>query len=244
MRKRTAFTLIELLVSVAIMALLISILLPALGAARRHAQRTGCQTRLREVARALWAYSVANDSCVPYVISPLTNGGAVPGFGREDSPDDEINPYDRESWPDSLQNLLMPLYLGEDRKVFICPVALRGWPRKGANFESTYRDAGANQPNGMVSPEGTYFRESFGFLDGRPMNEYRLRLTGDPLKDAQRFGALRGTFLRDMIVREGETVLGPHDGGINVINREFGIEYRDKRTIQQDLAPFGAGVQF
>lgn len=59
----------------------------------------------------------------------------------------------------------------------------------GGSFQLTYRDAGANQPNGIVSPEGSYLRESSGFLDGRPMLKYRLRLTGDPVKDAQRYGA-------------------------------------------------------
>ncbi|HYE62266.1 MAG TPA: prepilin-type N-terminal cleavage/methylation domain-containing protein [Phycisphaerales bacterium] len=58
MRTR-AFTLIELLVVIAIIALLIGILLPALGKAREVGKDTVCKTRLGQVAKAVNLY--AND---------------------------------------------------------------------------------------------------------------------------------------------------------------------------------------
>jgi len=249
MKRRSAFTLIELLVVIAIIALLIAVMAPALSAARQRAQRTTCQTRLREVASAIWAYSVANDGRVPYIVSPMTNGSAaMPGFGQDSVTDAEINPYDDQKWPLSLQNVLLPLYLGNNRQVFVCPSAIRGWPRKGGAWQMTYRDAGINQPNGVIQevPQGqvSYNREAFGFLDGRPMNELRIRLTGHPLQDALLASYARGTYIRDMFVREGDTVRGPHGGGLNVVNREFGIEYRDQRTAQADLSINNAGARF
>ncbi len=54
-----AFTLIELLVVVSILALLISILLPALGRARKNSQRTVCLSNERQCALACNMY--AND---------------------------------------------------------------------------------------------------------------------------------------------------------------------------------------
>jgi prepilin-type N-terminal cleavage/methylation domain-containing protein len=240
-RRRPAFTLIELLVGVAIIALLIAIVMPALTAARRQGQITACQAKLREVSQALWAYSVANDGRVPHVISPMVNGK----FNSASVGDAEIDPFDRDLWPESLQNVLMPLYLGDDRRIFACPAGNRGWPRRdGGMFQMTYRDAGANQPSGQVAAAGQYEREAFGFLDGRPMVEFRPRFSGNALQDALIFSYMRGTFLRDMVLRDGPRVIGPHNGGINVINREFGVEFRSRRTIQPDLAPNGAGVAF
>jgi prepilin-type N-terminal cleavage/methylation domain-containing protein len=242
MRSRKAFTLIELLVVIAIIAALISMLVPACAAARRLAQTTACQAKLKEVSKALWAYSVSNDSRVPYVVSPMTNTG----FGDASKSDADLDPYDPDKWPDSFQNKLMPLYLGEDRKMFICPAANRGWPRNSGSFQMTYRDAAINQPSGTIVEDPlSYNRNAFAFLDGRPMVEMRPRFTGNLITDAQMFSYMRGTFLRDMVLREsGSTVIGPHDRGINVINREFGVEFRDAKSIKADLTPNGQAVLF
>ncbi len=57
MRRRAGFTLIELLVVISIIALLIAILLPALGAARQAAQSTTCLSNTRQMGLAIQMYA-------------------------------------------------------------------------------------------------------------------------------------------------------------------------------------------
>jgi len=59
------FTLIELLVVISIIALLVGILLPALGAARGTAQAIVCAGNLRSVGQALTSYTTDNHDLLP-----------------------------------------------------------------------------------------------------------------------------------------------------------------------------------
>lgn len=64
-RRRAAFTLIELLVVISIIALLISILLPALGKARQTARALICQSGERQIGVAMGAYLNVNKTFYP-----------------------------------------------------------------------------------------------------------------------------------------------------------------------------------
>ncbi len=71
-RERSAFTLIELLVVVAVLAILIAVLLPALGGARASAQLTVCKSNLRQIATSLSAFST-DDLNGAYCTGPWDN---------------------------------------------------------------------------------------------------------------------------------------------------------------------------
>lgn len=72
---RRAFTLIELLVVIAVIALLIGILLPSLGAARKTARVTTCTARLHQLGVALGLYWNDFDPYMPQKKGPLPGGG-------------------------------------------------------------------------------------------------------------------------------------------------------------------------
>ena len=76
------FTLIELLVVVSIIALLVSILLPALSQARDQAKRAICATRCNQMAKAFVMYAVDNNDRVP---PPVGNYPYVTGIDKFDS---------------------------------------------------------------------------------------------------------------------------------------------------------------
>jgi prepilin-type N-terminal cleavage/methylation domain-containing protein/prepilin-type processing-associated H-X9-DG protein len=79
-----AFTLVELLVVISVIALLMAILLPALGRARGVAKRTYCAANLRQIGIAMRSYLDDNRdifplACAyPWSITDPTNPGYLP----------------------------------------------------------------------------------------------------------------------------------------------------------------------
>ena len=79
MKKKNGFTLIELLIVVAIIAVLLSILAPALQKAREQAKLTYCLHNLHSLTQPWLMYA---DDSKDHLVSGLTSRIYKPGFPR------------------------------------------------------------------------------------------------------------------------------------------------------------------
>lgn len=83
-KQKSAFTLIELLVVIAIIAILAAMLLPALAAAKKKAQKISCVNSLKQVGLAFRIWSADNSDRYPMQV--LTqNGGASQNVAKNNN---------------------------------------------------------------------------------------------------------------------------------------------------------------
>jgi prepilin-type N-terminal cleavage/methylation domain-containing protein/prepilin-type processing-associated H-X9-DG protein len=171
MRKRSGFTLIELLVVVAILAVLIAILLPAIASAREAARFLTCGSNFHAIGVSLSMYAEGNKGQVPErMTTPQTYDSAIAWCSW-------YPPLDGEGGGGAYVNLgqlIKPVpYLGSGRSLY-CPTGsmgwykyFDGWPNPGFNNYGSGRIAMTNYDfQGWLKPgENYYYRPSLAGYD-------------------------------------------------------------------------------
>lgn len=117
--RRLAFTLVELLVVVAVSAVLVAMLVPALAKARHSARRTVCLSNVKGTMTAIQAYAVDNNGCIPYGPNapPPSPSNLYPVTGMVTS---QLSLSDGR--PVGL-GLLLASHLGRNPSILFCPGA-------------------------------------------------------------------------------------------------------------------------
>jgi len=134
------FTLIELLVVISIIALLIAMLLPSLGAAKYQAKNTLCKTNLRQQATGALSYATDNASMFPTNMADNTLIYG-PHVMRDVGGSRDMN------YRDQLQSY----FGGQLKGVFTCPLAPEAYVNGAVTRTVDFLDLDTSNANQLIN---------------------------------------------------------------------------------------------
>lgn len=163
-RLRGGFTLIELLVVVAVIALLMSILLPAFSNAREQARRIVCRNNLRNIWTGVLTYALENSDRVPF----MEDVNLI---------DPDANPFD-PNYPTTV-GVMLQNYVAEGS--WRCPAAVAGFGGEGDDdWTMTYSFSAAGAIGKGVPYDAVPWARSRSPLD--PSVSNYIHFDGRPLE--------------------------------------------------------------
>jgi prepilin-type N-terminal cleavage/methylation domain-containing protein len=193
-RRNRAFTLVELLVVIGIIALLISILLPALGKARQSATRVQCLSNLKQIHLGIVEYSIKFKDALPVGYSEASN----PYWKQMN-----YMAYRAGKW--TCLGLMYPQRMIKQPQAFWCPTRIND-PSNGFDVPGNRWPTNEN----VAPPDGTV-RMSYG---GRPAAYWA---NWDPPKDIPRLTKMKNkAIIADLLSNPQDYKLA-HKTGVNVL---------------------------
>ena len=207
-----AFTLVELLVVLSLMALLLGLLLPALGGARGAAERTVCLSNQRQLGLLLTTYAVDHDDRVPLGYSL----GPAPGWRQYNY---LLRSGTGPSW--RWMGLLYQDGAFDSPEAFFCP---------SETDPLMQLDTPVNPwPPDATAPPGLSTRIGYGV---RPVAGWPFPAAGPPADPLPRLSLLSsGTAIHADLIHKPQRLTLRHRDGINAGHADGSVAWQDRSVL-------------